>query len=175
MTATTNARIAGLTLILYIAAGIASMALHSMPHATEMLRLASSFCALTLGVTLYALTRDQDADIALLALACRLLEAVSGKDAPIYFSVGSTLFCWLFLRGRMIPRGLALLGLAASAFLVVVLPLQRLELLGGPTGWSSSITWLEWLPMLVFEVAFALWLITKGAAPHATFRKVGGN
>jgi hypothetical protein len=28
--------------------------------------------------------------------------------------------------------------------------------------WSASITWLVWLPMLVFEVALALWLMIKG-------------
>lgn len=28
--------------------------------------------------------------------------------------------------------------------------------------WSASITWLVWLPMLVFEVALALWLMIRG-------------
>ncbi len=28
--------------------------------------------------------------------------------------------------------------------------------------WSASITWLVWLPMLVFEVTLALWLMIKG-------------
>ena len=30
--------------------------------------------------------------------------------------------------------------------------------------WSASITWIVWLPMLVFEVAFSLCLIIKGVA-----------
>jgi len=28
--------------------------------------------------------------------------------------------------------------------------------------------WLPWLPMLVFEVIFALWLLIKGVAAPAT-------
>jgi hypothetical protein len=30
--------------------------------------------------------------------------------------------------------------------------------------WASSVTWIVWLPLLVFEVTFALWLIVKGVA-----------
>jgi hypothetical protein len=51
--------------------------------------------------------------------------------------------------------------------LVVVLPLQLAGLFGGPTSWSASITWLIWLPMLAFEVVFALWLLIKGVAMPA--------
>src|SRR5438093_6543851 len=103
MTLRTNARIAGVTFFVYIAAGIASLALSRRAPATDVLSLVTSFCALVLGVTLYALTRDQDRDIALLALLCRVIEAIPGHEGAIYFAVGSTLFSWLFLRGRMIP------------------------------------------------------------------------
>jgi hypothetical protein len=50
----------------------------------------------------------------------------------------------------------------ASVLLVVVLPLQLAGLFGGSMLWSASITWLVWLPMLVFEVALALWLMIRG-------------
>jgi hypothetical protein len=63
---------------------------------------------------------------------------------------------------------LAWLGVFASAPLVVVLPLQLAGLFGGPMTWSASVTWLVWLPMLVFEVVLALWLIIKGVATPAT-------
>jgi hypothetical protein len=99
----------------------------------------------------------------LLALTCRVLEAVSG-EAAIFFAVGSTLFCWLLVRGRLIPTPLAWFGVLASVLLVVILPLQLAGLLGGPTSWSASVTWLVWLPMLVFEVMLALWLLIKGVA-----------
>ena len=59
---------------------------------------------------------------------------------------------------------LAWLGVIASVLLVVILPLQLAGLFGGSMTWASSVTWLVWLPMLLFEVAFALWLLIKGVA-----------
>lgn len=217
MTRTTNARIAGFTFLFYIAAGMTSMVLFSRAtsgegiaaklaaiaqHATQVnvvavLGLLMCFSALVLGVTLHAVTRDEDPDLAMLALTCRVGEGVlsatsipetqrllwlataTGADAPeagaahalgayllrgdvaltgTLFAVGSTLFCYLLLRGRMIPMPLAWVGLIASVLLVVVLPLQLAGLLRGP------IASLVWLPMLAFEVPFALWLLTKGVA-----------
>jgi len=167
VTTKTNARIAGVTFLVYIAAGIASLALAGRARATDVLPLFTSMSALVLGVTLYALTREQDPDLALLALVCRVIEAVPGQAAPIFFAVGSTIFSWLLLRGRMIPVALAWLGVLASALLVVILPLQRAGSFSGGANWSSAVTWLVWLPMLVFELTFAAWLIVKGvAAPN---------
>ena len=60
MTLRTNARIAGFTFLFYIAAGISSMALAGRAHVTDVLSLLTSFCALVLGVTLYAITREVD-------------------------------------------------------------------------------------------------------------------
>ncbi len=157
------ARVAGFTFLFYIAAGIASLALARQPHVTDVLSIFTSFSALVLGVTLYAITREQDPTLAMLAMVCRVIEAVPG-DGAIFFAVGSLLFSWLLLRGRMIPVILAGLGVLASALLVVILPLQLAGLFGGATTWSSSVTWLVWFPMLVFEVALALWLIIKGVA-----------
>ncbi len=221
MTRTTNARIAGATFLVYIAATIASMLLFSRAtsgegvaaqlagiaqHATDVrltivLGLLGDFCALVLAVTLYAITREQDPDLAMLALTCRVAEGIAGMDvsktlgllwlatateataldagaastlgayfltmeasfnaSATLFAVGSTLFSWLLLRGRMIPVALAWLGVLASILLVATLPLQLAGLLGGP------ITSFIWLPMLVFEVALALWLIIKGVAAPA--------
>lgn len=218
MTRTTNARIAGVTFLVYIAAGITSMVLYARAtggegfaaqlatiarHETDVrltivLNLIMNLSALVLAVTLYAITRDQDHDLAMLAMICRVAEGIAGMDvsgtlgllwlatatdataldagassalgafflkmgktmgaSATFFAVGSTLFSWLFLRGRMIPVALAWLGVIASILLVVLLPLQLAGLLGGP------ITSLMWLPMLVFEVALALWLIVKGVA-----------
>jgi hypothetical protein len=165
MTIRTNARLAGVSFLLYIGAGIGTLALASRPNATDVLTVVTSFCALVLGVTLYALTREQDRELALLALLCRVLESIPRKTTgPIYFAVGSTLFCWLLLRGRLIPAALAWLGVTASALLVVLLMTQRAGLFRGAANWSSSITWLVWLPLLIFELSFAVWLIVKGVA-----------
>jgi hypothetical protein len=222
MTRTTNARIAGYTFLVYIAATITSMVLFARAtsgegvaaqlagiaqHATDvrltiLLGLLGSFCALVLAVTLYSITRVQDADLAMLALTCRVAEGIAGMDvsktlgllwlatatdatvldagatstlgafflkmeasftaSAAFFALGSTLFSWLLLRGRMIPVGLAWLGVLASILPVVCFPLQLAGLLGGP------VASFMWFPILLFEMALALWLIIKGvAAPSA--------
>src|SRR3954470_5694408 len=166
MTRTGNARLAGFTFLLYIAAGIASMMMAGRAGVTSVLAVLTSFCALVLGVTLWAITREVDPDLAMMALVCRVIEAAPGPG-EIYFAVGSTLFSWLLLRGRMIPVALAWLGVIASAFLVVLIPLQLAGLFGGARAWSSPVTWFLWLPMLVFEIALAFWLLIKGVAAPA--------
>jgi hypothetical protein len=157
MTVTANERLCGVAYIVYFLAGIASTV---APGETRGLFTAvMSFSALTLGVTLFALTRHVDADLAMIAMGCRLIEAVPG-NGEVYFAVGSTIFCWLLLRGALIPAGLAWLGVASSAGLVALLAVQLA--LGTTTDWSSPITWFVWLPTLIFELTFAGWLLTKG-------------
>ncbi len=98
MTRRTNARIAGIAYLLYIAAAFPSMLLSGRAtsgagmveklanmalHATDVrlaavLSLIGCLCALVLAVTLYAITREQDRDLALLALTCRVAEGVTG-------------------------------------------------------------------------------------------------
>jgi len=157
----TYARIAGFTFLFYIVAGISSMALPNESQVADLLNLLLNLSAIVLGVTLFMITWEQGPALALLALTCRVMEAVHTESA-IFFALGSTLFCWLLLRGRMIPTVLAWLGVVSSVLLVAVLPLQLAGLFGGSMSWSASITWIVWLPTLVFEVTFALWLMIKG-------------
>ena len=159
MTRTANARTAGTAYLLYFIAGIGSLAVaSSMPGLRAVLVAFTPFCALALGVTLYALTRDVDRDLAMLAMVCRVVEA-GGGNGELFFAAGSTIFCWLLLRGRLIPAALAWIGMAASAALVVLLFAQTAA--GARTDWSSPLTWSVWLPTLVFELTFAVWLLTK--------------
>ncbi len=225
MTRTTNARLAGVIFLVYIATGVTSMVLFgqatsaagtagklvsiaqhaSLVRVTILLTLLQAAYALVLAVTLYALTRDQDPDLAVMALCCRAGEGVIAAISPARtlgllsiatasttaaaadaaaaqavgalllemggwtgligatcFAVGSTLYSYLFLRARSIPVPLAWLGVLASLLLVVALPLQLAGFLRGP------VTNFIWIPMLVFEVAFALWLLIKGVAGPAT-------
>jgi len=221
MTRKTNARLAGFTFLFYIAVAFPSMVLlgratsgegiaakfaNIAQHATDVrvavvLSLLGCFSALVLAVTLYAITREVDADLAMLALTCRVAEGVisgisipetlgllwlataTGASAPdpgaahalgayllkadmavsaTFFAVGSTLFSYLFLRGRLIPVALAWLGVLASVLLIVGLPLQIAGVLGG------SITQLMFLPMLAFEIPLGLWLLIKGVATPTT-------
>lgn len=98
MTRTTNARIAGFTFLAYIAAGITSMVVFGRAsggegiaarlaaiaqHVTQvrivvLLGFPQCFSAVVLGVTLYAITREEDADLAMLAMICRVAEGVIG-------------------------------------------------------------------------------------------------
>ena len=156
------ARVAGFTFLFYIVAGISSMMLGSESQFADLLSLLQSFSALVLGVTLYELTRAQGPVLALFALTCRIAEAIQYGESAIYFAVASLLFSWLLLRGMLIPTTLAQLGVLASALLVVILPAQLAGLFGGSMSWASTITWLVWLPMLIFEVIFAVWLMFKG-------------
>jgi hypothetical protein len=217
MTRKTNARIAGFTFLFYIAVAFPSMILLGRAtngegiaakfasiaqHATDVrvavvLSLLGCFSALVLAVTVYAITREVDADLAMLALICRVAEGVisgisipetlgllwlataTGVNAPdpgaahalgayflkgdmavtaTFFAVGSTLFSYLFLRGRLIPVALAWVGVLASLLLVVLLPLQIAGVLRG------SITQLMYLPMLAFEIPLGVWLLIKGVA-----------
>jgi hypothetical protein len=146
----------------YIISGITSMALGGQAQATDLLLLLQSFSALVLGVTLYALTRGQGPFSHCLLSPVGLRKPFIYGESAIYFSVGSLFFSWLLLRGRLIPVIMAWLGVIASALLIVILPLQLVGLFGGTMSWASSVTWLIWLPMLIFEVALALWLIVKG-------------
>ena len=215
MTRATNARIAGVAYLFYIgvafpsmllsgratsgvgmAAKLATMAQHAADvRLAALLSLLGGFAALVLAVTLYAVTRVEDADLALLALTCRVAEGVTGAaslpatlgllslaaatganapDPPAaqaigafvldqpslvgatFFAVGSTIFCWLLLRGRMIPVALAWLGVLASLIVTIGLPLQLLGVLRGP------VTQLMWLPMAAFEIPVGIWFIVKG-------------
>jgi Domain of unknown function (DUF4386) len=94
------------------------------------------------------------------ALGAFLLKLPSWDSdiAATFFAVGSTLFAYLLLRGRIVPVALAWLGVLASILVVVCLPLQLVGILSGP------IVKLMWIPMLAFEVPLGLWLLIKGAA-----------
>jgi len=137
---------------------------------------------LVLAVSLNAITREQDPDLALLALTCRVAEGVigiciptslacSGSEpvpAPTRRTPGSARArCVPLQAGRVEvgrrhllrrrqhadllaapprpvdPVPLAWLGVAASALLVIVLPLQLAGFLAGPI---TSLAWLRWPP-----------------------------
>jgi hypothetical protein len=228
MTRRASARVAGAMFLAYIVIGVAELVIGrgATSGDTPAARLASiaqhgarlrvevvlgiviCFVALTLAVSLYGVTRDEDHELAVLGLACRAGEAVlgllstvatigllslagGGRIAPTspgvdavaafllevrrtnptitatLFAIGSTIFSWLLLRGRMIPVGVAWLGVIASILLVVVLPLQLAGVFRGP------LTRVVWIPMAAFEITLAFWLLIKGVAEPAR-RPLGG-
>jgi hypothetical protein len=94
--------------------------------------------------------------------ALRAFLLMPGTSVPlgaVFFAVGSLIFSYLLLRGRMVPVSIAWLGVFAFGLLVVVLPLQLAGFSTGPlTGYFL------WLPALVFQIVLALWLLIKGVA-----------
>ena len=220
MTAKANARIAGTTLLLYIAIGITSIYLttkltdgavetadklaaavqnNGLAQLNIILTLLSAASAVVLAITIYGLTREVDRELAIMALCWRVAEGVvivmatmilitsmtiasivskgdtayaqpmiaiaeviyqvegsTGFLAALCFALGSTIYCYLFLRGRSIPTWLAWLGLISSIILVALLPLRIAGILDG------LVVTIMWLPMLLFELIFSVWLLTKG-------------
>jgi hypothetical protein len=72
------------------------------------------------------------------------------------FALGSTAFCYLLLRGRMIPTWLAWVGFLGSAILVIGLPSLLLGWIGSP------VSDLMWAPIAVFEIVVACWFLYTG-------------
>jgi Domain of unknown function (DUF4386) len=226
MTRSTNARLAGSAYLSYIVFGILNEVLmyraagvHGIAaklarmadYSTDVrlaiiLKLGECFSVFVLAVALYGITRDEDQELAMLALLCRVAEGVfiatlipnsqellwlasvrtgvSASDvaitnalgafvmapgAPvgaIFFAVGSTIFSYLLLRGRMIPAWLAWWGVLSSAVLVISVPFQIAGFLTGPLAGYQAVPAIG-LPALVFAPVFALWLLIKGVATPA--------
>lgn len=215
MTTRTTARVAGAAFLVYIAAGLSSLALFGratrgadMPariaavasHMTEMrlsllLNFVAAFCALLLAMSLYSLTRTADRELAILGMLCRAGEGILGMFAfntlgllwlarggrapaddaasaiastlvaagqwqastsALLFAAGSTAFAFAFLRGGVVPLSLARFGAVASVILLALLPLQTAGWIGGTVAYL-----VMWMPMLLFELWLAGWLIAK--------------
>lgn len=136
MTRTTNARIAGFTYLFYAAIGICSEALmhrargglsgaaqlaHLGEHATDvrvtiLIAVLESLSAIVLAVTLYGITRDEDHELAMLGLTCRVAEGVLGSiSIPTYAGL-----LWLATTGA--SAGPASTTDALRAFLLLPVP-----------------------------------------------------
>ena len=96
MTRNTNARIAGLAYLFYIVVGLSNEVLSSramsgetittkLEHIAEystdvriavILKLCECFAAIVLGVALYGITRDEDRELAIVGLICRVAEGL---------------------------------------------------------------------------------------------------
>ena len=203
MTRRANARIAGFTFLLYIAVGITGLILPGGAGTTGihvLLALATFGTAITLAVSLYGFTRNEDHELAVLALCCRVSESLFAAFAPIVtlglawlgttagtganpppdpasattvtellqkvagwnttiasilFALGSTIFCYLMLRGKMIPISLAWLGVVASVLLVIVMPLDLAGYL------PKNVAQYCWAPMALFEIPLGIWLLAS--------------
>lgn len=161
MTRSTNARIAGLTFLLYIAFGVLAMVLTSrasgeastggllagygVPATAHrvaiVLGLLMTISAIVLGVTLHAITREQDPDLAMLGLVCRVGEGVLGA-----LPVTTLGLLWL----AQVPSPVADTALAEA----------MAALLGKIGGWQTTIS------AILFAVGSTsfCWLLLEGRA-----------
>jgi uncharacterized protein DUF4386 len=92
-------------------------------------------------------------------LSVRLAASIVGFNvAAIFFSMGSILFFYLFLRSTYLPRALSAVGVLGS----VLVPIVCFGLLIFP----QAAGWLlfGWIPVAFAEIAAGLWLIIKGVA-----------
>src|SRR5215470_8103730 len=135
MTARANARLAGSAFLLYIVVGIthlivfgqatrgadtaaqlASLAAHEpLARVTILLALFEALCALTLGLTLWALTREVDRDLAVMGLCCR-----AGEGVLVAISPAQTLaLLWLANRSGATPAEAAATNALGGLLLAV--------------------------------------------------------
>lgn len=84
-----------------------------------------------------------------------------------FWSLSATLFAWLWLKSRYIPRPLAIFGVVASAWCV----LCTFVYLVSPNFSNVVNAWWFDSPMLIFEIAVGLWLLIRGLA----VRKLGSH
>jgi len=158
MTRGTNATIAGIAYLLYIAAAFPSMVLSGRAttgegmtaklatmaqHATDVrlaavLSLIGCLCALVLAVTLYAITREQDRDLAMLGLTCRVAEGVVGAAS--------------------IPTTLGLLAIATAAGANAPDPAAA----GALGTFVLSQTWLIGATLFAVGSTLFSWLLLRG-------------
>ena len=72
--------------------------------------------------------------------------------------IGSILLATLMYTARLVPRGIAILGLAGGA----IITLSTVLVIFGVYGQFSAIGLLVALPVFAWELSLALWLIIKG-------------
>ena len=220
MTCSTNARVAGITFLAYIVAGISGMVLSSQAASGMLLRekltsltthtlelrmvlllgLIQAVCAILLGVTLFAITRVVDSDLARLGLVFRLGEGILGAvavrktldllwlatasaevnldsvESYLFHAPGSLMGAIFFALGSTFIAYLLLKGrlipvaLAWVGVFASVLLVICLPLQFAGFLRGAFTSWM-WTPMLVFEVPLGIWLIMKAK----TVERIHGN
>lgn len=80
-----------------------------------------------------------------------------GLIGGVFLGLGSTVFAYLWLKSRYIPRGLAAWGIFSS----LVLAIGILAIMIAP-GLRSVMGPTYWAPLFIFEVTLGVWLLVKG-------------
>ncbi len=77
----------------------------------------------------------------------------SGQMVPIFVGLGGLMLCYLLYRSKLVPRFISVWGLIGYALLITV-PLSEIF------GYSEGV--ILGLPVGLFEIFLAIWLIVKG-------------
>jgi Domain of unknown function (DUF4386) len=79
------------------------------------------------------------------------------RIGTVFFGLGSSVFAYLWLKSRYIPRGLAAWGIFSSLVVAIV----TLAIMVIPS--LTDIVGLSYFgPIFIFEVALGFWLVVKG-------------
>ena len=107
-----------------------------------------------------------------LARAFLSVRAAGFQIGFVFLGLGSTVFSYLWLKSRYIPRGLAAWGIFAS---VLLGPGTLVMMLFPALAATVGLTYMA--PMFFFEVGLGLWLLVKGLRePTAeTSREITGD
>jgi hypothetical protein len=113
----------------------------------------------TSSLLLVALSRDYlkagSPDTAQFGTLARHLKdqgSIATDMTTIVFSLGALMFAYLFYQSRLIPRWLAIWGLAGAPFYLAVPLLSLFHVSAG----------FLYAPLAVQEIVLAIWLIVKG-------------
>jgi hypothetical protein len=75
----------------------------------------------------------------------------------VFFGLGSTVFSYLWLRSRYVPRLLAGFGLFASLVLAIVTPLIMVL-----PSLRAVVVPIYFVPIFLFEITMGVWLLVRG-------------
>jgi hypothetical protein len=78
----------------------------------------------------------------------------------VFFGLGSTVFAYLWLKSRYIPRGLAAWGIFSSS--VVAIVTLAIMVFAGLAAVAIPV---YFAPIFIFEVTLGFWLLIKGIRP----------
>ena len=90
------------------------------------------------------------------AVIDQILNRPDNGFSEFCFVVGGFLFACLFLRGRLIPRSLAWVGVITIGVQLICVPLNVATIVP-----ETLVNWL-WFPILLYEVPLGIWLIARG-------------
>jgi hypothetical protein len=212
MTRRAASRLAGFFFLFYIATGITSLVLSRKAlggaegaaalasiaqHATALrlssvLELLTFFDAVALAVGLFALTRHQDRDLAVLALCCRVGEGVLGAVASAKTmelvllasaDPASVLGTELLKTGGVFGNaGAICFAVGSTLFAYLFLRARSIPVWLAWVGLVGSLLlvvglplqmaglhlglvgYLIWIPVAIYEVVLGVWLLVKGVA-----------